>query len=131
GLNAVRLEGKLVWDELFDQLDARGILVILGWNCCDRWQQWPSWSPAEHQLAAASLRDQSLRLGNHPSVVDFLIGSDLAPPPDVEQEFVDVLQQTQWPDVVSSSAAATMTPLLGASGFKMPGPYDWVAPSYW
>jgi exo-1,4-beta-D-glucosaminidase len=131
GLNAVRLEGKLVWDELFDRFDAHGMLVILGWNCCDRWQQWPMWSPAEHTLASASLRDQSLRLGNHPSVIDFLVGSDQAPPPDVEQEFADVLQQTHWPDVVSSSAAVTTTPILGASGFKMLGPYEWVPPSYW
>ena len=32
GLNAIRLEGKLVGDELFDMLDANGMVAIVGWN---------------------------------------------------------------------------------------------------
>ncbi|HMC69046.1 MAG TPA: hypothetical protein VKJ07_07830, partial [Mycobacteriales bacterium] len=131
GLNAIRLEGKLVGDELFDMLDANGMVAIVGWNCCDRWQDWPKWTAADHAIATASLRDQLLRLRNHSSVIDFLIGSDLAPPADVERELLAVVDETRWPNVVSSSAASTTTPLLGQSGFKMTGPYDWVAPSYW
>ena len=131
GLNTVRIEGKLVWDELYDLFDEAGILLILGWNCCDYWQKWPQWTAGDRAIATASVRDQSLQLRNHPSIIDFLIGSDEAPPVAVEKAFVDALKQTNWPNVISSSAADTTTTLLGKSGFKMTGPYDWVAPAYW
>jgi exo-1,4-beta-D-glucosaminidase len=131
GLNAVRLEGKLVSEELYDLFDERGILVILGWNCCDRWQAWGAWKEADRVIANASLRDQALRLGNHPSIIDFLIGSDLAPPPSVESAMVATLNAAHWPAVVSSAASDQTTAALGKSGFKMAGPYDWVPPSYW
>src|SRR5207245_8358812 len=52
-------------------------------------------------------------------------------PADVGKEFLAVVDGTRWLNVVPSGAAGTSTPLLGQSGFKMTGPYDWVAPSYW
>ncbi|HEV7499003.1 MAG TPA: glycosyl hydrolase family 2, partial [Vicinamibacteria bacterium] len=37
GLNAIRLEGKMEFDEFFDAADSYGILIIPGWMCCDHW----------------------------------------------------------------------------------------------
>jgi exo-1,4-beta-D-glucosaminidase len=50
GLNAIRLEGKLQDDDLFEQCDAMGIMILPGICCCDAWQSWPTWSPAIHQV---------------------------------------------------------------------------------
>ena len=40
GLNAIRLEGKLQDDDLFEQCDELGIMVLPGICCCDAWQSW-------------------------------------------------------------------------------------------
>ncbi|HEY4104839.1 MAG TPA: hypothetical protein VGM44_13155, partial [Polyangiaceae bacterium] len=131
GLNAIRLEGKLEFDDFFAAADKYGILVIPGWMCCDHWQDWDKWTAADHQIAVASATTQAKRLRNHPSVIDFLIGSDEAPPAQVETEFVTAFQSADWPNPLGCSAADRSSPMLGKSGLKMPGPYDWVAPSYW
>jgi exo-1,4-beta-D-glucosaminidase len=131
GLNTIRLEGKLESDEFFAKADAYGLLVLPGWMCCDRWQESKSWSKAEHEIALAAMTTQARRLRNHPSVIDFLIGSDEAPAPDVERELVAELRKQDWPVAISPSASDRTTPLLGKSGFKMTGPYDWVSPFYW
>ncbi len=131
GLNAIRLEGKLEFNEFFDDADKYGILVIPGWMCCDHWQDWADWNDQDHAIATASVTTQAKRLRNHPSVVDFLIGSDEAPPANVESEFLSAFQAADWPNPLGASAADRSTPTLGKSGLKMPGPYDWVAPSYW
>ena len=83
GLNAIRLEGKLQDDDLFEQCDALGIMVLPGLCCCDAWQTWDVWTPNTHRVAADSLRSQAKRLRRFPSVVTFLYSSDELPPPDV------------------------------------------------
>ncbi len=39
-LNTIRLEGKLETDDFFHLTDEQGILVMLGWCCCDHWEHW-------------------------------------------------------------------------------------------
>jgi len=130
GLNTIRLEGKLEHDEFYDLADRYGILVIAGWCCCDHWEEWQNWDGEDRWVAMESLRDQALRLRNHPSVVAWFNGSDNPPPPDVERTYLAVLRESGWPGPVVSSA--TEKPAAsGASGVKMRGPYDYVPPSYW
>jgi exo-1,4-beta-D-glucosaminidase len=131
GLNAIRLEGKLESDHLFDLADRYGILVLAGWCCCDQWELWDKWDAEDTEVAALSQHDQIMRLRNHPSLLVWLNGSDGPPPAAVEQRYIDVLQACQWPNPYLSSAAAKPTKVSGPSGVKMTGPYDWVAPSYW
>ncbi len=38
GINTVRLEGKMPPDVFFDLCDQFGIMVMVGWCCCDAWQ---------------------------------------------------------------------------------------------
>jgi exo-1,4-beta-D-glucosaminidase len=40
GLNTVRLEGKQEHPELYDLADRMGLMVIAGWECCDKWEAW-------------------------------------------------------------------------------------------
>jgi len=131
GLNTVRLEGKLETEEFFDLADHEGILVMAGWCCCDFWERWPRWKPEDFEIAKQSLRDQIYRLRSHPSLVMWLNGSDNPPPPDVEQMYLDVEKELLWPNPVVSSATGKATSVTGASGVKMTGPYEYIAPEYW
>ncbi len=131
GLNTIRLEGKLETKEFFDLADREGILVMAGWCCCDFWERWPRWKPQDFEIAKASLRDQIYRLRSHPSMVMWLNGSDNAPPPDVEQMYLDIEKDLLWPNPVVSSATGKKTSVTGQSGVKMTGPYEYIAPSYW
>ena len=123
GLNTIRLEGKLETDDFFDRADELGLVTLPGWMCCDRWQDSAIWTPGDHQIAIRSTEDQGARLRRHPSVFDFLIGSDEPPTTEVQKELRDALARRDWPDPVSRSASD--------DGVKMTGPYDWVPPSYW
>ena len=130
-LNTIRLEGKLESDEFFDIADRLGILVMAGWCCCDRWEKWDTWAARDLEIATASLRSQISRLRSHPSLLIWMNGSDFAPPANVEQAYIGVLKETDWPNPYVSSASAMPTSVTGTSGVKMTGPYDYVPPSYW
>jgi exo-1,4-beta-D-glucosaminidase len=130
GLNAVRFEGKIGSDHLLDLADENGIFVIPGFCCCDYWEQWPQWNDATRALAVACLRDQLVLLRNHPSMLTFWYGSDKFAPPEVEREYLKVIEQTQWPNPTCASAG-DYTTLVGKTGVKMRGPYDYEPPMYW
>jgi exo-1,4-beta-D-glucosaminidase len=130
-LNTIRLEGKLETEDFFRLADERGILVMLGWCCCDQWEHWDKWTAENHSVATASLRAQMLRLRHHASLLVWLNGSDGPPPADVEKAYLDVEAETHWPNPTLSSASQQPTTVSGKSGVKMTGPYDYVAPSYW
>jgi exo-1,4-beta-D-glucosaminidase len=131
GLNAIRLEGWLASDRFLDLCDQQGLLVMAGWCCCSLWERWSRWDGEDHRLAPLSLRDQALRFRSHPSTLAWLYGSDLAPPPEVEQDYLDALSEAGWTLPALSSATAFATPLTGPTGVKMTGPYDWVPPTFW
>ena len=130
-LNTIRLEGKLETEDFFHLTDENGILVMLGWCCCDHWEHWKNWTPQDLTIATASLRSQMLRLRQHASLLVWLNGSDNPPPADVEGAYLKVESETHWPNPILSSATGTPTTVTGESGVKMTGPYDYVAPSYW
>lgn len=130
-LNTIRLEGKLETEEFFRLTDQQGILVMLGWCCCDHWEHWKDWTPEDLSIATASLRAQMLRLRQHASLLVWLNGSDNPPIPDVERAYLKVEAETHWPNPILSSATGAPTVVSGESGVKMTGPYDYVAPSYW
>jgi exo-1,4-beta-D-glucosaminidase len=136
GLNAVRLEGKLADDTFYDIADRLGILVIAGWECCSKWESWTGflgepWIARDRDIARASIASQALRLRTHPSVLTFLLGSDTAPPADVQQTYLDELRKAHWPDVVDLAATQTNVAPFGPSHIQWGGPYDWVPPVYW
>ena len=131
GLNTIRLEGKTDRDEFFDKTDKLGILVMPGWICCDMWEHWKIWTPETQKIAAASLVDQISRLRNHPSVFVWLYGSDNPPPPKIENMYLDILKNLEWPNPTVSSASEQSTKVTGKSGVKMTGPYEYVPPVYW
>ena len=131
GLNTIRMEGKIENEHFFELADRMGVLVMAGWCCCSHWEKWDQWTSADKTIALESLRSQITRLRNHPSVFVWLNGSDNPPPAEVEQAYLDVEKELNWPNPVVSSASAQATTVTGASGVKMSGPYEYVPPMYW
>ena len=131
GLNTIRLEGKLEDESFLERADRDGILIMAGWCCCDAWEKWGKWGDENKRVSVSSLRDQLLRLRQHPSLLVWLNGSDNPPPAEREQAYLEVEKQTRWPKPVFSSATAKKAEVSGDSGVKMSGPYDYVPPDYW
>ena len=130
-LNAIRMEGKLGSEDLFELADEMGILVMAGWQCCDAWQKWDKWTQTDHAIANASTYSQISRLRSHACMLAWLNGSDEVPASDVERDFLAVLKERDWANPVLSTAADRVSAITGRSGVKMTGPYDYVPPEYW
>jgi len=131
GLNTIRLEGKLESQAFYDLADQYGIFIMAGWCCCDMWERWNEWGPAQYYVSQNSMRDQMRLLRNHPSLLVWLNGSDNPPIPGVEAVYLRIGKEQLWPNPFLSSASATPTSVTGPSGVKMTGPYDYVPPNYW
>src|SRR5581483_10976425 len=136
GLNAIRSEGKLEDAYFYDLADRNGIMILPGWECCDKWESWAKtggepWDAADEKVAAASTASEARLLRNHPSVIGFLIGSDNAPPAAIAKMYVDTLHAEDWPLPIIAAAADQGTAQTGPSGMKMAGPYAWVPAGYW
>jgi exo-1,4-beta-D-glucosaminidase len=136
GLNSIRSEGKLEDARFYDLADRTGIMILAGWECCDKWESAAKtggepWDAADVKVAADSMASEARLLRNHPSVIAFLIGSDNAPPAAIARMYVDTLHAEDWPMPIIAAASEQGTAETGPSGMKMTGPYDWVPPSYW
>ncbi len=131
GLNTIRLEGRPMTQDFYNETDRRGILVMAGWSCCDFWEQWPKWTAEDHEIAVESLRSQMLRLRGHPSLLMWLNGSDNPPPAEQENTYLEIEHALLWPNPILSSATAKLGGNGEQNGVRMTGPYDYVAPSYW
>ena len=128
GVNTIRLEGHLMPADWYEQMDAAGILVNAGYQCCDFWEStsYTSAQQADYQLTAQTV-GQVLR--NHPSVFSFQ-WSDNNPTDTQETLALNGFAAADYPGPFISSAEYNSSTQLGASGEKE-GPYDWVPPNYW
>jgi exo-1,4-beta-D-glucosaminidase len=150
GLNAVRLEGKLENPEFYEIADELGVMVLPGWECCDKWESHAgtggaAWTEHDFSVARRSMASEARLLRNHPCVIGFMIGRDFAPPERLADGYVDELVSAGWDLPIISSGSTdwnnawasgpsdlgtTGTRAAGPSGMKM-WPYDWVPPVYW
>lgn len=141
-LNTIRLEG--FWgstQELYDLADRYGIMVWVGWSCQWEWEPYlgapvdPTYggidTEAEMELITASLRDQVVRLRNHPSVAVWNLGSDMLPKPDLERRYRTLLADVDPTRPPLAACSVRTSDVSGPTGVKMNGPYEWVPPSYW
>ncbi|KAJ5118233.1 hypothetical protein N7526_009870 [Penicillium atrosanguineum] len=140
GLNTVRLEGKQEHPELYTLADRMGIMVLAGWECCDKWEGWDynsdadgvKWGETDYPIARASMLHEAEMMQAHPSMLGFLVGSDYWPNDHATTTYMDALKKMDWRNPVIASASMRGFPeALGPSGMKMDGPYDWVPPNYW
>ncbi|KAJ5411000.1 uncharacterized protein N7487_005359 [Penicillium crustosum] len=140
GLNTVRLEGKQEHPELYDLADKMGMMVLAGWECCDKWEGWSyndeadgvKWGKADYPVAKAAMLHEAEMMQSHASMLGFLVGSDFWPNEQAAETYLDALKVMDWPNPIIASASKRGYPeALGPSGMKMDGPYDWVPPNYW
>lgn len=106
----------------------------------DKWEAWKYnedvtatlWNDNDYQTANYSMRHEASMMQIHPSMLAFLVGSDYWPDDRATAIYVDALDDLDWQSPIICSAAQRGYPeILGPSGLKMPGPYDWVPPNYW
>ncbi|KAF2272636.1 glycoside hydrolase [Westerdykella ornata] len=140
GLNTVRLEGKQEHPYLYSMADEMGLMIMAGWECCDKWEGWTyndegsgiTWTDPDYDIANKSMRHEAEMMQSHPSMLAFLVGSDFWPDDRATMIYVDALRAFDWNIPIISSASQRGYPkLLGNGGMKMDGPYDWVPPNYW
>ncbi|KAI0154738.1 glycoside hydrolase family 2 protein [Hypoxylon sp. FL1284] len=140
GLNTVRLEGKNEHPELYDIADRLGLMVLPGWECCDKWEAWTyndnleinaEWTAADYTIANRSMYHEAVMQQGHPSVLGYLVGSDFWPDDKAAEMYYYSLKAADWQAPIIASASERGYPeILGPSGLKMAGPYDWVPPNY-
>ncbi|KAK3388482.1 glycoside hydrolase superfamily [Sordaria brevicollis] len=142
GFNTIRLEGKNEHPQLYEIADRLGIMILAGWECCDKWEAWsynqdlavptPVWTKEDYGIANASMFHEAGMLQSHPSVLGYLIGSDYWPDDKASPMYVNALKSQDWQTPVLASASRRGFPaFMGSPGLKMEGPYDWVPPNYW
>jgi exo-1,4-beta-D-glucosaminidase len=129
GVNAIRLEGHIMPEDWFRQMDQAGILINAGYQCCDAWEVSGTLSPAQLAILQLSALTIGENLRNHPSVFSFQ-WSDNAPTAEQESVSLAGFSQADFQAPLISSAEYKSSPQLGPSGEKE-GPYDWVPPNYW
>ncbi|KFX96242.1 hypothetical protein V490_03437 [Pseudogymnoascus sp. VKM F-3557] len=140
GQNTVRLEGKQEHPELYDIADRMGLMVLAGWECCDKWEGWSyndeadgvKWVDADYVTAERQMEHEAYMMQGHASLLGFLVGSDFWPDERASPIYVNKLKELDWDVPIIASASLRGFPKnLGSSGMKMDGPYDWVPPNYW
>jgi exo-1,4-beta-D-glucosaminidase len=128
GLNAIRFEGKVGYEDLYDIADREGIMLMVGWVCCSHWEHWSSWDSEDYTVAYASTESQIRNLRSHPSAFVWMHGSDEPPPADVLSQYESILSNLHWQNLQRENAATWSNP---DGGIKMEGPYKWEPPYYW
>jgi exo-1,4-beta-D-glucosaminidase len=131
GINTIRLEGHLMPPDFYEQMDAAGMLVNAGFQCCDAWELESSGltTSADYAIMQNSAAAIAQTIRDHPSVFSFQ-WSDLNPTTEQESVTLTAFANEDMDDPVISSAEYNSSTQLGISGEKE-GPYDWVPPSYW
>lgn len=142
GLDTLRLEG--FWGTthaLYELADRQGVLIWVGWSCQWEWETYLG-QPVDEQfggidtaeemeLVTRSLRDQVVRLRNHPSVVVWNLASDMLPRPELERRYRDLLAEIDPTRPPLAACSVRTSEVSGPTGVKMNGPYEWVPPEYW
>ncbi|KAK0724249.1 glycoside hydrolase family 2 protein [Lasiosphaeris hirsuta] len=142
GFNAVRLEGKNEHPDLYNIADRLGVMIMAGWECCDKWEAWrynqdlavptPYWDDADYATANASMLHDAAMMQTHPSLLSFLIGSDYWPDDRATPMYMNAFNSVDWQvPIIGSASKRGFSNITGPSGLKMEGPYDWVPPNYW
>jgi exo-1,4-beta-D-glucosaminidase len=129
GINSIRLEGHIMPDDWFQQMDQAGMLINAGYQCCDAWEVSGTLTSAQLAVLQLSALTIGQNLRNHPSVFSFQ-WSDNAPTTQQESVSLTGFSQADFQDPLIASAEYKSSTQLGPAGEKE-GPYDWVPPNYW
>ena len=108
GLNTIRLEGHIMPADFFEQMDAAGILINGGFQCCDAWEVGGTLSQAQLNVLQNSAQTIGTNLRNHPSVFSFQWSDNQ---PTSQQEQVSIAGFT-------AADFYPQTPLIASAEYK-------------
>lgn len=143
GMNTVRFEN--FWcttDKAYSACDSLGLMTIVGLSCQWEWDAYlhagveneysaiPD-TPEMQRLITQSLHDEVLNLRHHPGIICWMTGSDNRPYPTWEKGFIDAIHSVDAGRPIQLSAQDKTSELLGKSGVKMSGPYEYDGPGYY
>ncbi|KAF2964312.1 hypothetical protein GQX73_g9247 [Xylaria multiplex] len=125
GGNTIRLEGKNEHPELYEIADRMGLMVIAGWECCDKWEAWSynedlavksEWTEKDYIIANTSIKHEALMQQNHPCMLGYLVGSDYWPNDRAANIYNSAINEAGWQIPVIASASKRGYPeILGPS----------------
>jgi exo-1,4-beta-D-glucosaminidase len=127
GLNAIRLEGTVGNEELYDLADQAGVMVMSGFVCCSAWEN-DSWTAEQEQVANASLNSQMRALRAHASSFLWAFGSDCPVTSAHLTMYKSTASALHWQNPTLDSVATWCN---RDAGMKMDGPYMWEPPVLW
>jgi exo-1,4-beta-D-glucosaminidase len=129
GLNIIRFEGIIGNEELYDDTDRAGVMLMPGYVCCTYWASWSSWTAEDNQVATNSINSQMRRMRAHPSALVWAYGSDELPTASVLAAYKNIATNLHWQNPALDNLASYNN--TGGSVPKMNGPYVWEPPVYW
>ena len=128
GLNAVRFEGTVGDEELYDLADKLGIMTISGFVCCSAWENDTRWTLEQEQVANGSLNSQMRALRAHASSLLWTFGSDQPVNAAHLATYKATAAALHWQNPTLDNVATWANV---DAGMKMDGPYKWEPPVLW
>src|SRR5437588_4592562 len=127
GLNAIRFEGTLGNENLYDLADRNGIILMGGFVCCSAWEN-DTWTTEQENVAHASLDTQMRNLRAHASAFLWAFGSDQPVSATHLAQYKTIATNLHWQNPTLAHVATWAN---ANAGMKMDGPYVWEPPSLW
>jgi exo-1,4-beta-D-glucosaminidase len=127
GLNAIRFEGTLGNEHLYDLADQNGIILMGGFVCCSAWEN-DTWTTEQENVAHASLDTQMRNLRAHASAFLWAFGSDQPVSATHLAQYKQIATNLHWQNTTLDNVATWAN---ANAGMKMDGPYVWEPPNLW
>jgi exo-1,4-beta-D-glucosaminidase len=127
GLNAVRFEGTVGYEDLYDLADKAGVMLMSGFVCCSAWEK-DTWTAEQEQVAHASLDSQMRNLRAHASPFVWAFGSDCPVSATHLAQYKAIATSLHWQNPTLDNVATWCN---SNAGMKMDGPYMWEPPVLW
>jgi exo-1,4-beta-D-glucosaminidase len=127
GLNAIRFEGTLGNENLYDLADRNGIILMGGFVCCSAWEN-DTWTTEQENVAHASLDTQMRNLRAHASAFLWAFGSDQPVSATHLSQYKAIATGLHWQNTTLDNVATWAN---ANAGMKMDGPYVWEPPNLW
>jgi exo-1,4-beta-D-glucosaminidase len=127
GLNAIRFEGTVGYEDLYDLADKAGVLLMSGFVCCSAWEK-DTWTAEQEQVAHASLDSQMRNLRAHASPFVWAFGSDCPVSATHLAQYKAIAAGLHWQNPTLDNVATWCN---SSAGVKMDGPYMWEPPVLW
>src|SRR5919205_639072 len=127
GLNAIRFEGTLGNENIYDLADRNGIILMGGFVCCSAWEN-DTWTTEQENVAHASLDTQMRNLRAHASAFLWAFGSDQPVSATHLAQYKQIATNLHWQNTTLDNVATWAN---ANAGMKMDGPYVWEPPNLW